>query len=159
NTVIAPWGGKGIGIYGGSGHLVEDNFISDTARYIGLGVGPFGVNGSDMLGATVTGNVIVRSGGNAYFQGQPALQIGNGGDGQNVGTVTDATVTGNTIINSVYDGINFSTSTNTGNSVTGLSSGMSAFINDSSGFTATLSTNSWQTGSSEGPYGGTPAAV
>jgi len=191
NTVIAPWGGKGIGIYGGSGHLVEDNFISDTARYIGLGVGRFGVNGSDMLGATVTGNVIVRSGGNAYFQGQPALQIGNGGDGQNVGTVTDATVTDNTIINSVYDAINFSTSTDTnladntitspwrngivispqyypaptgnatitGNSVTGLSSGMSAYINDSSGFTATLSGNSWQTGSGEGPYGGTPAAV
>jgi hypothetical protein len=191
NTVIAPWGGKGIGVYGGSGHLVTDNFISDTARYIGLGVGRFGVNGSDMLGATVTGNVIVRSGGNAYFQGQPALQIGNGGDGQNTGTVTDATVTGNTIINSVYDAINFSTSTATdlanntitspwrngivispqyypaptgnaaitGNTVTGLSSGMSAYINDSSGFTATLSNNSWQTGSSEGPYGGTPAAV
>ena len=191
NTVIAPWGGKGIGIYGGSGHLVEDNFISDTARYIGLGVGRFGVNGSDMLGATVTGNVIVRSGGNAYFQGQPALQIGNGGDGQNVGTVTDATVTGNTIINSVYDSIGFSTSTSTnladntitspwrngivisppyypaptgnatitGNSVTGVGSGFSAYSNDSSGFTATLSNNSWQTGSSEGPYGGTPAAV
>src|ERR1700689_3397896 len=189
NTVIAPWGGKGIGIYGGSGHLVEDNFISDTARYIGLGVGRFGVNGSDMLGATVTGNVIVRSGGNAYFQGQPALQIGNGGDGQKVGTVTDATVTDNTIINSVYDAINFSTSTSTnladntitspwrngivispqyypaptgnatitGNTVTGLSSGMSAFINDSSGFTATLSNNSWQTGSTGGPYGGSPA--
>ncbi len=191
NTVIAPWGGKGIGIYGGSGHLVEDNFISDTARYIGLGVGRFGVNGSDMLGATVTGNVIVRSGGNAYFQGQPALQIGNGGDGQNVGTVTDAVVTGNTIINSVYDSIGFSTSTSTnladntitspwrngivisppyypaptgsatitGNSVTGVGSGFSAYSNDSSGFTATLSGNSWQTGSSEGPYGGTPATV
>ena len=191
NTVIAPWGGKGIGVYGGSGHLVEDNFISDTARYIGLGVGRFGVNGSDMLGATVTGNVIVRSGGNAYFQGQPALQIGNGGDGQNVGTVTDATVTGNTIINSVYDSIGFSTSTSTnladntitspwrngivisppyypaptgnatitGNSVTGVGSGFSAYSNDSSGFTATLSNNSWQGGSSEGPYGGTPAAV
>jgi hypothetical protein len=191
NTVIAPWGGKGIGIYGGSGHLVEDNFISDTARYIGLGVGRFGVNGSDMTGATVTGNVIVRSGGNAYFQGQPALQIGNGGDGQNVGTVTGAVVTGNTIIQSVYDSIGFSTSTNTtlanntitspwrngivisppfypaptgnaaitGNSVTGVGSGFSAFSNDSSGFTATLSNNSWQTGSSEGPYGGTPAAV
>ena len=113
NTVIAPWGGKGIGVYGGSGHLVADNFISDTARYIGLGVGRFGVNGSDMTGATVTGNVIVRSGGNAYLQGQPALQIGNGGDGQNVGTVTNATVTGNTIIASVYDSIAFSTSTST----------------------------------------------
>src|SRR3984885_1307299 len=191
NTVIAPWGGKGIGVYGGSGHLVEDNYISDTARYIGLGVGRFGVNGSDMTGATVTGNVIVRSGGNAYFQGQPALQIGNGGDGQNVGTVTNATVPGNTIINSVYDSIGFSTSTSTeladntitspwrngivisppyypaptgnanitGNSVTGVGSGFSAFSNDSSGFTATLSNNSWQTGSSEGPYGGTPAAL
>jgi hypothetical protein len=191
NTVIAAWGGKGIGVYGGSGHLVADNYISDTARYIGLGVGRFGVNGSDMTGATVTGNVIVRSGGNAYLQGQPALQVGNGGDGQNVGTVTNATVTGNTIIASVYDSIAFSTSTSTnladntitgpwrngivisppfypaptgnaaitGNSVTGVGSGFSAFSNDSSGFTATLSNNSWQTGSGEGPYGGTAAAV
>jgi hypothetical protein len=191
NTVIAAWGGKGIGVYGGSGHLVADNYISDTSRYIGLGVGRFGVNGSDMTGATVTGNVIVRSGGNAYFQGQPALQVGNGGDGQNVGTVTGATVTDNTIIASVYDSIAFSTSTSTnlagntitgpwrngivisppfypaptgnaaitGNSVTGLGAGFSAFSNDSSGFTATLSGNSWQAGSSEGPYGGTAAAV
>ncbi len=197
NTVLAPWGGKGIGIYGGSGNVVEDNYIADTSRYIGLGVGRFGVNGSDMLGATVSGNVIVRSGGNAYFQGQPALQVGNGGDGQNVGTVNDATVTDNTIINSVYDSVGFSTSTNTdlanntivspwrngivisppyypaptgsatitGNTVTGVGSGLSPYSNDSSGFTATLSNNSWQTGggggggSTEGPYGGTPAAV
>jgi hypothetical protein len=48
NTLIAPWGGKGIGIYGGSGHLVSNNYISDTARHIGLGVGRFGVNGSDL---------------------------------------------------------------------------------------------------------------
>ena len=113
NTVIAPWGGKDIGIYGGSGHVVEDNYLADTARYIGLGVGRFGVNGNDMTGATVSGNVIVRAGGNAYFQGQPALQVGNGGDGQNVGTVSNAVVTDNTIINPVYDGINFSTSTST----------------------------------------------
>ncbi len=191
NTVIAPWSGKGIGIYGGSGHHVENNYLADTARYIGLGVGRFGVNGSDMTGATVSGNVIVRSGGNGYSQGQPALQIGNGGDGQNTGVVSNATVTGNTIIQSVYDSIGFSTSTNTtmsnntvtnpwrngiviappfypapsgnasitGNTVTGVTAGHSAFINNSSGFTATLSGNSWQTGSTEGPYGGTPAAV
>jgi hypothetical protein len=191
NTVIAPWGGKGIGIYGGSGHLVEDNYLADTARYIGLGVGRFGVNGSDMTGATVSGNVIVRAGGNAYFQGQPALQIGNGGDGQNTGVVSNADVTGNTVINSVYDSVGFSTSTNTtlsdntitspwrngivisppyypaptgnatisGNTVTGVSSGNSAYINNSSGFTATLTGNSWQSGGGEGPYGGTPAAV
>jgi hypothetical protein len=192
NTMIAPWSGKGIGIYGGSGHHVENNYLADTARYIGLGVGRFGVNGSDMTGATVSGNVIVRAGGNGYSQGQPALQIGNGGDGQNTGVVSNADVTGNTIINSVYDSIGFSTSTNTtlsnntitspwrngiviappfypapsgnatitDNTVTGLASGNSAFINNSSGFTASLSGNSWQSsGGTEGPYGGTPAAV
>jgi hypothetical protein len=61
----------------------------------------------------VSGIVIVRSGGNGYDQGQPALQIGNGGDGQNTGIVNDAVVTGNKIIQSVYDSIGFSTSTNT----------------------------------------------
>jgi hypothetical protein len=192
NSLIAPWGGKGIGIYGGSGHLVQDNYISDTARYIGLGAGRFGVNGNDLLSATVSDNVVVRSGGNAYSQGQPALQIGNGGDGQNTGTVNDVTVSGNTITNSLYDAVGFSTSTNTslqnntinspwrngivisppfypaptgsatitGNTVTGLSNGAAAFANDSSGFMASVSGNSWQgTGSTEAPYGGTAAAV
>jgi hypothetical protein len=191
NTVIAPWGGKGIGVYGGSGHNVRNNFISDTARYIGLGVGRFGVNGSDMLGATVSANVVVRSGGNAYNQGQPALHVGNGGDGQNTGTVSNATVTDNTIIASVYDSVGFSTSTSTnlasntiinpwrdgivisppfypapsgnatitGNYVTGITSGHTAYSNDSSGFSASLSNNSWQNGNAEGPYAGSAAAV
>jgi hypothetical protein len=186
NTLIAPWGGKGIGIYGGSGHHVENNYISDTARYIGLGVGRFGVNGSDLLSATVSGNTVVRAGGNGFDQGQPALQIGNGGDGQNVGTVDSVQITGNTIINSLYDGIGFSTSTNTtlqdntvispwrngiviappfypaptgsaavtGNSVSGLLSGDSPYINNSSGFNATVSNNSWQLSNDEAPFQG-----
>jgi hypothetical protein len=192
NTIIAPWGGKGIGIYGGSSQDVEFNYIADTARYIGLGAGRFGVNGSDLTSATVNGNMVVRSGGNAYSQGQPALHIGNGGDGQNVGVVDSVTVTNNTVVNSLYDGIAFSTSTNTllqnntvtspwrngvvisppfypaptgsatitGNTVTGLAAGMTAYANNSSGFSASLSGNSWQSGGSpEGPYGGTAAAV
>ena len=191
NTSIAPWGGKGVAIYGGSGHHVENNYVSDTARYIGIGAGRFGVNGSDLTSATVTGNVIVRSGGNAYNQGQPALHVGNGGDGQNTGTVSNVTVSGNTITDSVYDAVGFSTSTGTqlsdntiispwrngivisppfypaptgsatitGNSVSGLKSGMVPFANDSSGFTATVNNNSWQNPASEGPYGGTAAAV
>jgi hypothetical protein len=191
NTSIAPWGGKGVGIYGGSGHQVSDNYISDTARYIGLGAGRFGVNGSDLLSATVSGNTVVRSGGNAYSQGQPALHIGNGGDGQNTGTVDKVTVTGNTVTRSLYDGIGFSTSTHTllqdntvtdpgrngiviappfypaptgsatisDNTVTGLGSGASAFVSNSSGFTAALSNNDWPPSAPEGPYGGTPLAV
>jgi hypothetical protein len=49
NTSIAPWGGKGVGVYGGSGHRIENNYVADTARYIGLGAGRFGVNGNDLL--------------------------------------------------------------------------------------------------------------
>ncbi|MFJ4844522.1 carbohydrate-binding protein [Streptomyces sp. NPDC088733] len=191
NTSIAPWGGKGIGIYGGSGHHVTGNYISDTARYIGLGAGRFGVNGSDLLSAEVSGNTVVRSGGNAYSQGQPAFHIGNGGDGQNTGVVDHVTATGNTVADSLYDGIGFSTSANTllqdntvtgpgrngiavsppfypaptgsaaitGNTVTGLRAGATAFVNNSGGFTATLTGNNWEPSGPEGPYGGTPAAV
>ena len=111
NTSVAPWQGKGLAVYGGSGHYVANNVVADTGRYLGLGIGRFGVNGSDLLSATVTGNVVLRSGGNGFNQGQPAMQIGNGGDGQGVGTVTNVTVSGNTIIGSLYDSIGFSTAT------------------------------------------------
>jgi parallel beta-helix repeat protein len=191
NTVLAVWSGEGIGIYGGSGQTVQHNYIADNSRYLGLGVGRFGVNGSDMLGATVSGNVLVRDGGNGYNQGQPSMMIGNGGNGQSSGTVTNATVTDNTIISSVFGGIAFSTSTNTtlanntiinpwgngvmisppsypapsgnatitGNNVSGLTSGHSAYVNSSSGFTATANSNSWQNSTAEAPYAGTAAAV
>jgi hypothetical protein len=196
NTSIAPWGGKGVAIYGGSGHHITNNYMSDTARYIGLGAGRFGVNGNDLLSATITGNVVVRSGGNAYSQGQPAFHIGYGGDGQNTGVVDHVTATGNTVVDSLYDGIGFSQSTNTllqdntvttpgrngivisppfypapsgsatisGNTVTGVKPGNTAYLDNSGGFTATLSGNSWQGGGTtppptEQPYGGTPAAI
>ncbi|WP_150107220.1 carbohydrate-binding protein [Pedosphaera parvula] len=112
-TAIAPWGGKGVAIYGGTGHLVENNFMSDTARYVGLGVMKFGVNGSDLLSATVTGNTVLRCGGNGYSQQQQAMMIGNGGDGQSVGTVANAYVASNNIIDSLYSAVGFSTGTNT----------------------------------------------
>jgi len=111
-TVIAAWGGKDIAIYGGSNQTIRDNYMSDTARYIGLGVGKFGVNGSDLVSGLVTGNVVVRCGGNGFNQGQPALHIGNGGDGQGVGSISNVVVSGNTVIDSLYDGIGFSTSSN-----------------------------------------------
>jgi hypothetical protein len=192
NTVMAMWGGKGMGIYGGSNVLVTNNLISDSARYIGLGVGRFGVDGSDLTSGTVTGNVLIGCGGNGYDQEQPALQIGNGGDGQSTGLVEDVTVSGNTVIDSLYNGVGFSTCTNinfnnnivnspglngivispaffpaptgsasiTDNTVTGVASGETAYANESSGFTATLSGNTWQGGpGAEAPYGGTAASI
>jgi hypothetical protein len=112
NTSVAPWGGKGQAIYGGAGHLVAENLITDTARYIGLGVGKFGVNGSDLESATVVGNTVLRSGGNGYQQQQAAMMIGNGGDGQSSGTVASAYCASNTIQNSLFYAVAFSTGTN-----------------------------------------------
>ncbi len=112
NTAIGPWGGKGIGIYGGINDLVTNNLLCDAARYIGLGVGKFGVNGSDLISATVTGNTVLRCGGNGYSQQQPAMMMGNGGDGQSVGTVASAYCASNTIIDSVFSGVGFTAGTN-----------------------------------------------
>jgi Concanavalin A-like lectin/glucanases superfamily len=112
NTAIDAWGGKGIGIYGGVNDVVENNLLQDTARYLGLGVMRFGVNGSDLLSATVVGNTILRCGGNGYSQQQQGMMIGNGGDSQNVGIVENAYIASNTIIDALYDGVGFSTSTN-----------------------------------------------
>lgn len=112
NTAVGAWGGKGIGIYGGVDDVVTNNLLRDTARYIGLGVGRFGVNGSDLLSATVTGNTILRCGGNGYSQQQQALMIGNGGDGQSVGMVANVYCASNTIIDPLYDAVGFSTGSN-----------------------------------------------
>jgi hypothetical protein len=176
NTVIAVWDAHGIGVYGGGGDIVQNNYISDTGRFTGLSIGQFSANGSHITSATVSGNMIVRSGGNVYNQGQPALRIGIDAPGQQVGDVANVTVTGNTIINSMYDAVGISSSnaskltnntitspwrngivisppflsaptgsaTITGNTVTGLKSGASAYLNNSTGFNATVSNNSWQ---------------
>ncbi len=112
NTAVAPWGGKGLGIYGGINDVVTNNLLQDCARYLGLGVGRFGVNGSDLYSAQVTGNTLLRCGGNGYLQQQQAMMIGNSGDGQGVGTVANVYCASNTIINSVFSGVGFSTSSN-----------------------------------------------
>lgn len=112
NTAIAPWGGKCMGIYGGVNSVAMNNLLSDTARYLGLGMMRFGVNGSDLISATVTGNTVLRCGGNGYNQQQQAVMIGNGGDGQAVGTVQNVYCGSNTINNALFDGIGISTCTN-----------------------------------------------
>src|ERR1039458_684465 len=112
NTAVGAWGGKGIGIYGGVNIVVTNNLLRDTARYLGLGVGKFGVNGSDLMSATVMGNTVLRCGGNGYSQQQPAMMIGNGGDGQSVGIVANGYCASNTIINAMYSAVGFTSSTN-----------------------------------------------
>ncbi len=175
NTTVGAWGGYGLAIYGGGGHVVENNYVRDTARFTGLGVTKFGANGSDLTSGTVSGNLVLRAGGNGYTQQQPGLFIGNGGNGQGTGTVEKVTISNNVIRDALYYGVTFSTSTGivlentlidtpgldgiviappffpaptgsatiSNDTVTGLTSGHSAFANMSSGFTATLSGNNW----------------
>ena len=171
NTSIAPWGGKGLGMYGGDNVVATNCYMSDTARYIGLGVMRFGVNGSDLTSGTVSGNVVERCGGNAYLQQQAAMMIGNGGDGQDVGQVENVLVENNTIENALYNGISFTSGhaitfqlnsiltpslnaikigsnrigfcTLDANTVSGLGTGQSEFVT-SSGATYTIS--NWEEG-------------
>ena len=112
NTAIGAWGGKNMAIYGGINQTVTNNYLHDTARYVGLGVGKFGVNGSDLISATVLGNVVLRCGGNGYSQQQPAMMIGNGGDGQSSGTVANAYCASNIITDSLFSAVGFTTGTN-----------------------------------------------
>ena len=102
--------------------------------------------------ATVTGNTII---GSLY-------------DSVGFSTSTSTVLADNTIINPWRNGIVIAppfypapsgNAAISGNNVSGLQSGNSAYVNNSGGFTATLSGNSWQNGTGEGPFGGTPAAV
>lgn len=112
NTAICAWGGKEMGIYGGINDLVTNNLLCDSPRYLGLGVGRFGVNGSDLFSARVVGNTVLRGGGNGYSQQQQGMMIGNGGDGQNSGSVINVYCANNQIIDALYAGVGFTASSN-----------------------------------------------
>ena len=108
NPSVGAWGAHGLGIYGGSGHVVQNNYVRDTARYTGLEVGEFGTNGSNLTSGTVTGNLVLRAGGNVYNQQQAGLHIGTTNAGV---TVANVTVSKNIVRDSLYYGVTFSAST------------------------------------------------
>ena len=110
NTAICPWGGACMGIYGGVNDVVTNNLMRDSARYRGLTVSRFGVNGSGLVSARVTGNTVLRCGGNGYNQQQEAVLIG--ANPQAGDTVANAYVASNTIVNSMYNAVAFSPGTN-----------------------------------------------
>jgi hypothetical protein len=111
NTSLCPWGGKALGIYGGNNNGIINNFLCDTARYIGMAVGQQanGNNGSSMDNALITGNTILRCGGNGFNQQQAALVIGDGVGGvQNPGfpeSAINVHMSSNTISNSMLGSV------------------------------------------------------
>jgi len=56
--------------------VVKDNLIYDPREMTGIVLTEFGENGSTLDSALVQGNVVVRGGGNAYNQQQPAFSVG-----------------------------------------------------------------------------------
>jgi hypothetical protein len=168
NTSVDAYGGKGIAVYGGHNLTVTNNLITDSARYDGIEIGYFSQSAS-ISNALVSGNVLMRCGGNGYNDMTAALEVGT----QNTNIIDQGiTTSGNIVSNSIYGGLMVDDSTNctftgnvitmwnqgtygvtiwanaigngsfTGNSVDNLP-GFIAYVNNSSSYTATLSGNSW----------------
>jgi hypothetical protein len=166
NTGVASWWGSEMGIYGGVGDIIEYNLLQDSVKRNGMNCGTFGPggSGSNMIGARVIGNKVVRGGSYGYAFRMPAFMFGGGGAQNNV-------LSNNTVIDSMFDGIDFGpqtgsvaqyntvispgltgigvyvngtpptgTATIINNTVTGLNAGQVAFLNKDANYKITVGT-------------------
>jgi len=101
NTTVAIWWAHGVGVYGGINDVVKDNLTYDPAKMTGIFITEFGENGSTLDSALVQGNVVVRGGGNAFNQQQPAFSVGGSSSRPYIANVV---VISNTIIDAMYSG-------------------------------------------------------
>src|ERR1039458_4957463 len=109
NTTICIWWAHGLGVYGGINDVIRDNLLCDPSKMCGMVITEFGPNGSTLDSALVQGNVILRGGGNAYNQQQPALSIGASASRPYIANVV---VLSNSIINATYSGAELQTCSN-----------------------------------------------
>jgi len=164
NTTVASWWANQMGVYGGKNIMVASNLFLDCVKKTGIELNS-GFGALPPLGQVARDNKLIRCGSFGYGQFQPGIIIEGGG--------TNTTVANNTIINPMFEGIQVLTTWNllfqtnlidhpgtTGivissgnsgtaafnyNTVTNLTSGQSAYINNSpSTFATTLIGNSWQ---------------
>src|SRR5258708_7097809 len=172
NTSIAPVWANCLRIAGGQNDVVQNNLLCDGVKTRGLFVSEFGANGQPLNGANVTGNTILRCGGNAYNSNYASVDLGGR---RIIKKKTNVTFGTNTINGCYFNWINIETlsGTNTlsnnlvnypaqkgiyiqtgesgtasltSNTVSNLNTGQVAYQNDSpSTFPATLTNNSWQT--------------
>jgi len=141
---------------------VEYNLLQDSVKLNGLLVGIFGNGGTGgvMTQALVMNNTIVRGGSFGYGNKNPGIAIGGAQGGSAPAACANIVVSGNTINNAMFDGIDFFngmsqtaqyntinapglngigegnsgiTETIINNTVTGLNSGQSAFVNTDGG--------------------------
>ncbi len=163
NTVVAPWGANNLGIYGGLNDLVANNLLNDSVSDYGILIGIFGTTGASLQSANVQGNTCNRCGDFGEAVEHPAITFGVHTTASGTANVM---VSGNTINNAAFDAMDvqlvsaavisnntitapgsgaFVIESNPGagnatficNTVTNLTSGHQAYVNNNSEFTAT----------------------
>lgn len=159
-TSVAPWWANNLGIYGGVNIMVSNNLCLDSVGAYGISAGQFGTSGLPLESGMVVSNVIVRGGSYGFYNqaGVPALNVGTTAISYNL------FVAGNIVSNALYMGMGFEKCGSNvvaqynsiiapggdgisipsdavgaavlySNTVTGLKTGKSVLVNDSSIFT------------------------
>jgi hypothetical protein len=101
NTIQATWWGHNIDLAGGSGHVIEDNLVSDNAL-----MGTFTINlppsypMHPLSDSVVRRNLLVRGGGDYARQNRGAVWIFAGST-----TINNVTIEDNIIRDSMFSGI------------------------------------------------------
>jgi hypothetical protein len=101
NTVQIPWNANCFGLYGGTGHVIEDNVCADTVDYPGILVGHL-FDTYDPGNIAITDNTLIRAGGDGFNQAQGALKFL-----ADQGNITGVTVSGLEIIDATHYGVHF----------------------------------------------------
>lgn len=108
NTVICNWWGNNITVGGGSGHLVENNYLADNSHSACLAFNlPAAYPKHPLTGAVVRRNMIVRGGGNVAGQRRGAIWTLAGST-----QISGVLVEGNTIVSPLFRGLHLHGSSN-----------------------------------------------
>jgi hypothetical protein len=167
NTTVASWWANQMAIYGGSNVTVENNLLKDSVKESGLFINSF--TGNPLISANVSGNTVLRGGGFGYGFQFSGLKISTGGtngvtvdsnDVENAmfegigfegsqGSSTNITLQNNIVNAPGLAGIEINSGISGSaviafNLVFNVASGQSAYLNNGSGFAATVFDNSWQ---------------
>jgi hypothetical protein len=101
NTVVAVWSGLNFDLAGGSGHIIEDNYLADNATQGCLGINlPGAWQMFPLTDAIIRRNLIVRGGGMIGRQRRGAIWIYPGST-----TISGVIISGNEIVDSLFSAI------------------------------------------------------
>jgi hypothetical protein len=101
NTVIANWSGLNCDLAGGTGNIIEDNYLADNATNACFGINlPNSFPMNALTGAIVRRNMVVRGGGLTGRQKRGAVWIYSGST-----TISGVDFSANEIRDSVFEAI------------------------------------------------------